>query len=757
MKTALVSFHNAYNYGAALQAYALQCAVRRFGADCEYVNYQNFHRKHAYDLKYQFIEALKNKRFVSAVKSLVGIPVLSLRGKRFDRFYARNLLVTDRVFTCSEEAKQLNGAYDKFVVGSDQVWNYTNNGGDTAFLLDFVEDDSKKISYSSSFGVSSLPDEISARYAENLTKFARLAVRESIGVEIVEKIAGRKAHLVLDPVFLTGKEEWEKIRAKCKPCKKKYIFCYTNQQNQIKDFLNTGFVTEEDLHVLSTHLSVKEALSRRIKTRITMAPEEFLNEISGAELVVTASFHCLAMAIIYHKPFMVILTGDHGKEERIVNLLKITGLESRVLKSTTTADDVRSAIDYDAVDERLKPHLERSREYLRRALFDEPDIPFDSSFQNRYFCMDSRCTGCSACAAVCPGDAITMRRDEEGFLIPLLDPSKCVRCYQCHSVCQVYTEKKTVEKQYYYGVKNADEIRKESSSGGMFVALANEIFHRGGVVCGAAMDKDWHVHHVMARSVEEIAAMHGTYYVQSEIGDSYVQIKEALKNGMPVLFIGTACQVQGLKDYLRSVPDNLYICDIICHGAPSPMVFEQFIEMMKSKGKLTDFRFRDKRLGWKGYHVSAQIGGKTVKDKLWLQSFINLFSHNRINRLCCGSCQYTNYNRPGDLTIGDFWGIEKTHRDFMDSLGVSLVITNSAKGEQLFEALNKGSVLQVQKEETVQNSLLHPAPISAKRMQVFQTLRRSGYEKMIKCFAEVNTKGYLKNIVRKIIMERMLK
>ena len=272
-----------------------------------------------------------------------------------------------------------------------------------------------------------------------------------------------------------------------------------------------------------------------------MSPESFIDEIADTDLVVTASFRCLALSVIFHKPFIAILTGDHGKDERNLNLLKIVGQESRILNSTMTSEDIRTAIDYDVVDGRFKPHLERSVEYPRRELYDEPDIPFDSSFLNRHFRMDSRCTGCSACASIYPCRAIAMKRNEEEFLVPSLDPSKCIGCYQCHSVCQVYSERKSVETQHYYAVKNSDSIRKESSSGGMFTALTEKILKDDGVVCGAAMDATFHVRHIIMTSSVMIAPMRGTYYVQSEIGDCYSRIKELLPIGTPVLVIGTGC------------------------------------------------------------------------------------------------------------------------------------------------------------------------------------------------------------------------
>ncbi len=750
MKIALLSFHNAYNYGAALQAYGLQCAVQSLGVECEYINYQNDFRRHAYDMKHQFASSVKKKNVLGAAKYLVGMPIMAARAKGFESFYSKHLKTSKELYRSSEAAKSANGKYDKFIVGSDQVWNYSNNGGDTAYLLDFVDDDSKKISYSSSFGASSLPEDVSERYANYLQKFHRLSTRESVGIDIIENIARRKAHLVLDPVFLAGKDEWEKIRER-KNQEKKYIFFYTNRQSQFQDFLNTGYVTDEVYHVLSTHLAPKEILNSRIKTRISMSPGEFLDEIANASLVVTASFHCLTLSIIYHKQFVVLLTGDHGKDERITNLLKITGLENRVLTSISNKKSIENDINYDEVDKRLAKYLKDSREYLRRAIFDEPDIPFDTSIQNEMFCQDSRCTGCGACAWACPCKAIVMESDEEGFKKPVLDAAKCVRCHKCYTVCQVYVKKESVENQQYYAVKNTDEIRRVSSSGGVFRALAEQVFSENGLVCAAGMDREFRVYHKFAKKMEELQPMCGTYYVQSDLRDVYKKVEEHLKAKRKVLFVGTACQVVGLKLFLGRQDENLLTCDILCHGAPSPMVFERFIEYLKTKGELTDFKFRDKRLGWKGYHVSAVINGEYIKDKLWLQSFNNLFSHNMINRLSCGSCQYTNYDRPGDITIGDFWGIENSHKDFLDELGISLVITNNERGNKLLKTLSLQRITEVEKDETKQNSLIKPSNISSKRFQVFQTLRTRGIEHVIRQYGETNTKGYIKNVLRKVL------
>ena len=172
---------------------------------------------------------------------------------------------------------------------------------------------------------------------------------------------------------------------------------------------------------------------------------------------------------------------------------------------------------------------------------------------------------------------------------------------------------------------------------------------------------------------------------------------------------------------------------------------------MKSKGALSSFKFRDKRLGWKGYQVSAEINNKYVTNKLWLQSFNNLFSHNIINRLSCGSCQFTNYNRCSDITIGDYWGGEKFHPDFIDSKGVSLLLINTKKGKNLFSQIHDGECLQLDKRETSQNSLIHPSNVSGKRFAFYRRLESTGYESTLSSFAECNIFGFLKNIIRKII------
>lgn len=755
MKVALLSFHNAYNYGAALQAYALQEYVESLGCSCEYINYVNENRRHSYDMDYQLKKAIREKDFRQGVKLALGKPFMAKRGENFERFYREKLHKTEKVYTCSEEASELNDQYDKFIVGSDQVWNPKNNGGDCAFLLDFVEDDKKRIAYSSSFGVSEIPAGFIKRYREEFNHFAYLSSREEMGQKLIKELTGRDSMFVMDPVFLPGASEWEKTSKKPDE-NKKYLFFYTNRNNQVDQFLRVLGSTDYRYHILSSHIGVKDFANRQKKIVFSMAPEEFLGEIEYSDLVVTASFHCLAFSIIFHKQFVVFLTGDLGKDERILNLLEITGLKSRVFSDSMTKETLFTPIDYSEVDRRLSEYISDSKSYLKAALNDEREL-VSQLINNRKvcedrFCTDFRCAGCTACASVCAAKAIKMERDREGFLFPRVDETKCVHCGKCHSVCPVFcTERSEIKNQKFYAAKNTEDVRQKSSSGGVFTACSDVILERKGAVYAATMDQSYSVAHAMADTKSKRNEMCRTFYVQSDLNDTFISVKKQADKGIPVLFVGTPCQVQGLNLFLGKKYENVYTIDLICHGAPSPGVFEKFIEYLKSKGKLSSFQFRDKSLGWKGYHVSAVIDGQKVTDKLWLQSFNNLFSHNLINRQCCSVCKYTNYNRVGDITIGDFWGIKKTEPEFYDSLGVSLVLINTEKGQSLLKEAKRLELKEVRKEQTAQNSLIRSQSIPGSRGNAFSVLKKQGYEALIKKYAECNAKGKIKNQIRKLM------
>lgn len=362
-KIALLSFHNAANYGAALQAYALQEALNQLGYSCEYINYQNAHRRHAYSMTYHITESIKKGDFRSALLYFLGLPFMSLRKFRFRKFYANFLKCTKKIYTSSEAALEMNGKYHKFIVGSDQVWNYENNGMDFAYLLDFVSAPQDKISYSSSFGLCSIPDELINKYKKYLNDIKFISVRESYGVKIVEDLINKKAKLVLDPVFLLRKSDWNLLSH---TINEKYVFSYTNRSQQFSDFLfQTNFEIGKYKHYkLARATSISDFLSKDIRVKYTMSPLEFISVINNAELIVSASFHCVSLSIILNKPFVAILSGNKGKDERLLSILHLLGLEDRILSDSMSLHKVYEPIDYKAVNSKIDLLREDSLNFL---------------------------------------------------------------------------------------------------------------------------------------------------------------------------------------------------------------------------------------------------------------------------------------------------------------------------------------------------------------------------------------------------------
>lgn len=366
MKIALISFHNAANYGASLQAYALQHALEKMGHNSEYINYVNDTRRHPYSMSFLFWDAVKKHQLSSAIKYLVGAPFLVLRKNRFNKFYKQYLRVTKREYHNSGEAAKLNPLYDRFIVGSDQVWNPLHNGHDTAFLLDFVEEQRKKISYSSSFGLAELDDQTKEKYRKCFLSFHAISVREKIGQEIVASLIGKTPELVLDPVMLLSAVDWRELAKNQKASSEKYVFAYTNRDQQISEFLRTGYkMSGKKMYKLSRFTKPKDFVNPAVRVKYWMSPLEFVKVIDNAELVVSASFHCLAMAILLNKPFVAILTGNYGKDERLNNMLRMFHLEKRTLTESMTEQDVLQSIDWNFVNEEITRRREESLQYLR--------------------------------------------------------------------------------------------------------------------------------------------------------------------------------------------------------------------------------------------------------------------------------------------------------------------------------------------------------------------------------------------------------
>ena len=301
----------------------------------------------------------------------------------------------------------------------------------------------------------------------------------------------------------------------------------------------------------------------------------------------------------------------------------------------------------------------------------------------------SKCTGCTACAEICPLNCVAMVPDEDGFLYPEIDRDMCAGCGRCETVCPVedpVPRANTVEQSYGLRAKDLD-LRLNSSSGGAFSLLAETVLAQGGAVFGAAMAPDCKsVRHVMAENMEELAPLRGSKYLQSELGDTFRRVKAELVR-RPVLFSGTPCQVDGLNAYLGRGYENLLTVEVICHGAPTPKLWEKYIKDIeqRSGSQAERVNFRDKRYGWSSYMLCVKAGGREYGQKI--DDYMRMFLRDLCLRPSCYQCPSKGLERSADLTIADFWGIGNVVPELDDDKGTSLVLVHTEKGQAALEAI----------------------------------------------------------------------
>lgn len=325
------------------------------------------------------------------------------------------------------------------------------------------------------------------------------------------------------------------------------------------------------------------------------------------------------------------------------------------------------------------------------------------------------CCGCTACASACPRGSITMKENSEGFLYPSVDESTCIECGICARVCPVITQFPARRPLEVHAVKHPDgTVRDGSASGGAFPLLASAILEEGGLVFGSRYDNAHEAVHDSAATPSEAAAFIGSKYLQSRMEDCCGRVRTALREGRPVLFTGTPCQVAGLNHFLASgagktPTDRLLTVDLICHGAPSPGVWRRYLAEEKaaieaqgySGVTIEEVRFRDKeegRAGWKGYNFKIffratdpsgapcrpVLSEKGKAENLFIRGFLADF----YSRPSCYRCPAREFRSGSDLTIGDFWGIGDLRPDFDDDRGVSAVLVNTEKGREFFSRIH---------------------------------------------------------------------
>lgn len=349
------------------------------------------------------------------------------------------------------------------------------------------------------------------------------------------------------------------------------------------------------------------------------------------------------------------------------------------------------------------------------------------------------CTGCLSCANVCRVNAIKIKTDREGFYYPVIFADRCIKCGKCMEACYILHEHpkkdRTYEMKSYFGKHNCIKEQETSQSGGAFWAIAEQIYSEHGIVYGAALDSNQFVKHIRTNNIDEGRKLKGSKYVQSYIGTIYRQVEKDLLLNRKVLFSGTPCQVAGLYSLLaihRIPMDNLITCDLVCHGVPSPRVWRDYINYTEAKygKKILVAKFRDKKFGWGSHRETFQFQNNTAISKTY---YAELFYNNCILRPACGNCIFCNTNRVADLTLADCWGIEKYNKKLFDIKGVSLVLVNTAKGEEVLDKIKSGfSFLKINLRYVIQHNLKEPTPVSPKRTEFWNDYNKKGFNHILR-------------------------
>ena len=358
IKIGIITYHRPINYGAILQAYALQKIIKGLGIECEILDYRNSKLEELHKKK-----TINSKNLKHLIRDLLLLKNHNIKYEKFREFLSENLELSDPLY-CIEDLNRIEVNYNKFITGSDQVWNYKINNMDPAYFLDFTENKSKKASYAASFGVSDIPDELRQKYFDYLHGFDVILTREKRGADIITELLSKESHVVLDPTLLVSKEEWLKIAQEKYSINEKYILVYAfggsnNITNLAKKLSkNTGYKV---LWISNTY-----KLSNSIKYIKSAGPKEFLSLLINAEYVITNSFHGTAFSINFNKQFFTeFLPESKGTNSRMEDILDLFGLKDRIIY-TNDSKLIDSLIDYNTVNSVLIAERKRSIHLLQK-------------------------------------------------------------------------------------------------------------------------------------------------------------------------------------------------------------------------------------------------------------------------------------------------------------------------------------------------------------------------------------------------------
>lgn len=362
-----------------------------------------------------------------------------------------------------------------------------------------------------------------------------------------------------------------------------------------------------------------------------------------------------------------------------------------------------------------------------------------------------QCTGCSVCVDVCPVRAISIHSDSEGFGYPKIDIGTCIRCNLCEKTCPVIHAEQLKKNDYidpicYVGYSKNPEIRFESTSGGAFSTLALQMYREGGYVGGAVYDSKYFVRHYISGDKKELPRLRSSKYAQSDTVGFYNEVIQLLDAGSKVLVCGTPCQMAGLRSFLRKDYENLIIVDFICLGVASPKVQRLYLDYLEQEhqSSIIELKYKAKDIGW--HNLSKRIrfaNGKTVYGKKGVDHLSRTFHNHLSARPCCFNCKFRGFPRVADITLGDFWGVDKLKPHLDNNCGTSVILLNSKKGEFFFRNVASRMVLESTHINDVilgNQALLKSLSVPGKRAEFMASLDKEPFDELVDRLIPVTSK-----------------
>ncbi|MBN1043576.1 4Fe-4S dicluster domain-containing protein [Clostridium botulinum] len=695
-KIAIMTWYNYLNFGTSLQVTASSYIIKKLGYDTDVIEY----------IPHGKLVSLKDNRKIKYYIKKINGKINNKNNKgildekrriAFEKFLKEHITLTGE---CKTDADffQLNYLYDAFVCGSDQIW--APSLFNSKYFLDFVQDTNKIIAYAPSIGLTEIKDDnVLNRMKESIGRFRYLSIREEQGKKLIKNICDKDALVVVDPTLLLDVEEWDSMAAKNNE-EDAYILCY---------FLGDNKQSWEHVKKLSekTKLPIKiipvfnKDLKRKFEVIMGVGPSEFLSLVKNAKFVCTDSFHGTVFSIIYERAFYTYERfsnkDSNSQNSRIYNILKLAGLQDRIVKDKSIINENSLKCEFQEAKRRIELEKEKSINYLRESLY-KSTISVNKILSYK---ITNTCCGCGACDSVCRQDAISIKRNDQGFLTAYIDKDKCIQCGLCKKVCPYNGENSKEinrnEHNLFMVRSKHSEVLNTSSSGGAAYEISKMLCSQGYDIVGCTYDKEKGeaVHEVvLAGEMEKLNIFQGSKYIQSNTSNVF---KNVVNTSEKAVIFGTPCQISGIDRLLKSKNkrDKFILVDLICHGVPTQNLWKKYLKEGSIKygyGLTPEVEFRDKNKGWRDRYINIKGNEKSFVCLDKKDLFYRFFLLGHCYMPACYECKYRTTSA-ADIRLGDYWG--PRYKKVKD--GVSMVVAMTNVGEQVLKRLNNEKKIELQK------------------------------------------------------------